>query len=87
MKAYSITCGRCLGTGRYDRGACFGCKGAGIKITNRKPPERFEVSAMYSDGVRRVLRNKAAKTAAAAISAVLAEREWPGFDLSTVRAK
>lgn len=42
---------------------------------------------MYSDGVRRVLRNKSAASAAKASEAVLAERDWIGFDLSTIDAK
>lgn len=84
---YKAVCGRCGGSGRYDRGTCFGCQGAGYKMTSRKPAVRFQVSAIYSDGVRRILCNKAAKTAEAAITAVLASREWIGFDLATVQAK
>ena len=29
--AYNVICSRCNGTGRYDRGTCFSCKGAGSK--------------------------------------------------------
>lgn len=86
-KLYKATCGRCGGTGRYDRGTCFGCNGAGFKMTSRKPAVRFTVSAIYSDGVRRVLRQRAAKTTEQAIATVVAEREWIGFDMSTVEAK
>lgn len=88
MKAtYTTKCSRCLGSGRFDRGTCFRCNGAGVTTTARKPAARFEVSAIYSDGVRRVMRCKAAKSAEAAITAVMAEREWFGFDLATVAAK
>lgn len=87
MSQYKTSCGRCGGSGRYDRGTCFGCQGLGYRLTGRKPATRFEVSAMYSDGVRRVMRNKAAGSAEKAIATVLAERDWLGFDLSTVQAK
>jgi DnaJ-class molecular chaperone len=87
MASYKATCGRCGGTGRYDRGTCFGCQGAGYKLTARKPSQKFTVSAVYSDGVRRVMRNKAAATAEKAVAAVLAERDWSEFfDLTTVAA-
>lgn len=36
-------CGRCLGTGRYDRGACFGCRSFGacgwVRVS--KPSKSF----------------------------------------------
>lgn len=35
--AYNVLCSRCNGTGRYDRGTCFGCKGAGSKLQAVKP--------------------------------------------------
>ena len=34
---YNVLCSRCNGTGRYDRGACFRCKGAGCKQQAVKP--------------------------------------------------
>lgn len=87
MAQYKTTCPRCDGKGRFDRGTCFSCNGAGVVLTSRKPAPKFSVSAIYSDGVRRVMRARAAKSADAAIAAVLAEREWFGFDLATVSAK
>jgi DnaJ-class molecular chaperone len=86
-KKHLSLCGRCLGTGRYDRGTCFRCRGAGSVAVSRKPAVRFEVSAVYSDGVRRVLKMKAAKSEQAAIDFVLAWGPWPGFDLETIRAR
>lgn len=84
---HKVACGRCGGSGRYDRGACFGCQGTGFRTTTRKPSPRFEVSAIYSDGVRRLLKNKSAASAEKAVKAVLAERDWIGFDLSTIDTK
>lgn len=40
MATYKVTCSRCLGTGRYDRGTCFRCKGACYTTTTRKPAPR-----------------------------------------------
>lgn len=34
---YNVECSRCLGSGRYDRGACFRCKGRRYTKTSRKP--------------------------------------------------
>lgn len=86
-KKYTALCGRCLGTGKYDRGICFRCRGAGAVLVSRRPAVRFEVSAVYADGVRRVLKMKAAKSEQAAIDFVLALGPWPGFDLETIRAR
>jgi len=84
---YKAACGRCGGSGRYDRGACFGCQGSGFCMTSKKPGLRFEVSAIYSDGVRRILQNKSAASAEKAAQAVLAKGDWIGFDLSTIQTK
>jgi len=84
---YITECSRCYGSGKFDRGTCFRCQGLGKTTTARKPSDKFEVSAMYQDGVRRVMRNRVAKNADEAIAKVLSEREWYGFDLSTVAAK
>ena len=35
--AYNVICSRCNGAGRYDRGVCFSCKGAGCKQQAVKP--------------------------------------------------
>lgn len=39
---YNRECPRCNGSGRYDRGACFQCKGARFITQSTKPhlPER-----------------------------------------------
>lgn len=84
---YKTLCSRCLGSGKYDRGTCFRCTGLGFTMTAKKPTPRFEVSAVYSDGVRRVMRVKAAATAEKAIQVVTAERDWFGFNLATVEAR
>ena len=34
---YNVLCTRCNGTGRHDRGVCFGCKGYGSKVQQNKP--------------------------------------------------
>lgn len=34
---YNVICSRCNGAGRYDRGTCFSCKGAGSKQQAVKP--------------------------------------------------
>jgi hypothetical protein len=89
MAEYKAICGRCLGSGRYDRGACFGCAGRGYKLTSRKPWPRFTVSAIYlEDGVRRVIRTRSAPTAEKAVEKALADRDWsPWYDLNTVEAR
>lgn len=34
---FNIQCPRCQGSGRFDRGACFQCKGRRYILTSRKP--------------------------------------------------
>lgn len=86
-KTFSAVCGRCLGSGRYDRGTCFSCNGARAVATCRPPVPRFEVSAVYSDGVRRLMRVQAAATAQAAVAKVVAARDWFGFDITTATGR
>lgn len=81
------TCPRCNGTGRYDRGTCFGCKGRRA-ITCAKPvTPAFEVTAIYEDGVRRVMKTYRAKNAAEAIKKTRCARVWFGFDMDTIEAR
>lgn len=58
MTTYTRTCPRCQGTGKYDRGTCFTCRGAKVVATSRKPATRYQVSAIYEDGQRRILCTK-----------------------------
>lgn len=47
MKRFNVECGRCLGTGRFDRGTCFECKGNRFVLKTRKPktePRNFVVT-------------------------------------------
>jgi DnaJ-class molecular chaperone len=37
MKNYTCQCGRCDGSGRFDRGTCFECKGVGYVNRSTKP--------------------------------------------------
>lgn len=37
QSGYITVCTRCNGSGRYDRGACFGCKNFGSLGWTRKP--------------------------------------------------
>ena len=71
---YFKTCSRCNGSGKYDRGTCFECNGRRA-ITCAKPaaPE-FQVTAIYEDGVRRVMKSYRAKTAEDAIAKTLSAR-------------
>lgn len=55
MTTYTRTCPRCNGTGKYDRGTCFACLGAKHVKTATKPTAKWEVSAVYKDGTRRVV--------------------------------
>lgn len=44
---YNVQCPRCQGTGRFDRGTCFQCKGRRSITTTRKPtiePKNLEVT-------------------------------------------
>lgn len=49
---FNVQCPRCNGTGKYDRGTCFECKGSRSVRRNRKPagiiPYHFVVT--YSNG-------------------------------------
>lgn len=51
-KSYTCQCSRCDGSGRYDRGDCFDCKGSGF--VNRKSQPRgltpFALEVTYSNG-------------------------------------
>lgn len=52
---YSIQCGRCDGSGRFDRGYCFECKGAGYTNKNMLPAKtgalkRNAVLVRFSNG-------------------------------------
>jgi hypothetical protein len=44
---YNVECPRCLGTGKFDRGTCFKCKGRRSVTTKLKPesePRNFVVT-------------------------------------------
>ncbi|WP_147707822.1 hypothetical protein [Microvirga massiliensis] len=36
-RRFNVCCPRCGGTGRYDRGACFECRGRRFVLRSRKP--------------------------------------------------
>ena len=83
------TCPRCGGTGKYDRGTCFGCKGRrAIPCAKPATPE-WQVTAIWESGERCVMKNYRAKTADAAIKKTRMARNWEGsgFDMSTIEAK
>ncbi len=37
MAKFNVECPRCRGTGRFDRGTCFECKGRRSVVKSRKP--------------------------------------------------
>lgn len=84
---FTVACSRCFGSGKFDRGTCFRCQGLGVTQSARKPAQTFEVSAVFSDGVRRILKSTVAANADAATQKVAAMRDWFGFDMTTVKAK
>lgn len=86
---YLVTCSRCNGSGKYDRGVCFRCNGAKVTKTSRKPADKYEVSAVFKDGVRRIMKAVSAKSQQEAIAKVLgAKNDWEKFfDLSTIEAR
>jgi hypothetical protein len=49
---YSCQCSRCDGTGKYDRGTCFDCKGVGYKNQKTQPRglSPFTLNVTYSNG-------------------------------------
>lgn len=88
MSNYSRVCPRCNGTGRYDRGTCFTCNGA-CRIKTATPPKpEWEVSAVFKDGVRRILCTKAGTEAAALKAGEAKIAKGPEFwDASTISAR
>jgi DnaJ-class molecular chaperone len=51
MSKFSCQCGRCGGSGKYDRGSCFDCNGLGFKNVARKPTLLAHVlTVTYSNG-------------------------------------
>lgn len=51
-KSYTCQCSRCDGSGRYDRGDCFDCKGSGF-VTRKTQPRAlvpFALEVTYSNG-------------------------------------
>jgi hypothetical protein len=51
MKKFTCQCHRCDGSGKYDRGTCFDCKGTGFKNRTTQPRglTPFVLSVTYSD--------------------------------------
>lgn len=43
---------RCNGSGKYDRGVCFGCRGVGFKNQSTKPRalKKFALTVEYEGG-------------------------------------
>ena len=51
MTKFSSQCGRCGGSGKYDRGTCFECKGNGFINSARKPNlPAHNLVVTYSNG-------------------------------------
>jgi hypothetical protein len=57
MSKYLALCQRCNGTGRYDRGACFGCRAYGaagwVRIAN-KSNKGAQVTAIRDESEGRI---------------------------------
>lgn len=55
---FSCQCSRCNGTGKYDRGTCFGCKGLGYKNQATKPRglTEFNLTVTYANGSKNNIR-------------------------------
>ena len=50
-KKFNIACPRCDGTGRYDRGTCFQCKGSrSIKVTHKPSYEPRNLVVTFDNG-------------------------------------
>jgi hypothetical protein len=48
---FTCQCSRCDGTGRYDRGTCFDCKGLGyVNRVNTRGLTPFILKVVYSNG-------------------------------------
>lgn len=51
MKKYTCQCKRCDGTGRYDRGTCFDCKGSGfVNSSSYRGLTPFVLTVTYDNG-------------------------------------
>lgn len=48
---YTCQCPRCDGTGRYDRGTCFECKGTGfVNRASARGLSEFKLAVTYTSG-------------------------------------
>lgn len=52
MTKYTCQCSRCDGSGKFDRGVCFGCKGVGYRNQATQPRSLtpFILTVTYSNG-------------------------------------
>ena len=79
---FNVQCTRCDGTGRYDRGTCFKCKGKRFVKSSRKPhllPERNYV-VTFDTGKKNVVKMYffTAEYALKAIEPQMLVRGWRG---------
>lgn len=85
---YTRTCPRCNGTGFYDRGVCFTCKGAKAVRSAKLAAPVWEVSAVFKDGARRVVCTKSGTEQAAIAAGQKKMALGPEFwQADTIRAK
>lgn len=78
---YNAQCSRCAGSGRFDRGTCFRCKGARFEVVARRPNfEPVNVLVEYANGknVRVPMFFSSKKDAIAAVELELARKGWKG---------
>lgn len=51
MNKYTCQCTRCDGSGRFDRGICFDCKGTGfVNRTTTRGLTPFRLTVTYANG-------------------------------------